>query len=335
MSEVGTKTKILLWGKAAAKCSICKIDLVMDSTQTDDESLIGEVCHINAHNDGARVNLSLTEEQKNKYSNLILLCRNHHKQVDDQENDYTAERLLQIKSDHEEWVKSHLDLQQRTRQRNLEIYADYIDHWKQYFLVDEWKRWTNFLLQPTPLFLKEDYDSVKLGKEWLFRRIWSNEIPDLERVFINFFKVARDLLIVFDEFTDERSNEDILRVRAIYKIDKYDPELYNELHNQFEFHVDFIFDLVAELTRAANLICDTIRNTIDPTFMLDKGRLVIEEGLNMNLQYVSSIPLYAKEDLGNLYVDIKDFAETRFGRDFHFALERHRGFSELRYVSKD
>ena len=42
------------------------------------------------------------------YENLILLCRVHHKTVDDQPNHYTVNRLRQIKSEHEEWVEERL-----------------------------------------------------------------------------------------------------------------------------------------------------------------------------------------------------------------------------------
>jgi hypothetical protein len=40
------------------------------------------------------------------YANLILLCRKHHKQVDDQVRYYTVERLTEIKRQHEKWVAS-------------------------------------------------------------------------------------------------------------------------------------------------------------------------------------------------------------------------------------
>lgn len=36
------------------------------------------------------------------YNNLILQCRKHHKQVDDQRSHFTVERLKEIKREHEE-----------------------------------------------------------------------------------------------------------------------------------------------------------------------------------------------------------------------------------------
>ena len=40
--------------------------------------------------------------------NLVLLCRTHHKMVDDQHETYTAEVLHKIKANHEKWVSSTL-----------------------------------------------------------------------------------------------------------------------------------------------------------------------------------------------------------------------------------
>ena len=45
---VTLKTQVMLWGRAAHRCAFpdCRLPLVSDPTETDDESLIGEVCHI-------------------------------------------------------------------------------------------------------------------------------------------------------------------------------------------------------------------------------------------------------------------------------------------------
>ncbi|TOM08889.1 HNH endonuclease, partial [Vibrio parahaemolyticus] len=81
----------------------------MDATQTDDESIVGEACHIVARSeDGPRGASSLTSEQRDKYNNLLLLCNVHHKVIDDQPEHYTVEHLRRIKSDHETWVTSQL-----------------------------------------------------------------------------------------------------------------------------------------------------------------------------------------------------------------------------------
>jgi hypothetical protein len=89
---------------------MCRRELVMDATETDDESLVGEAAHIVAESAaGPRGASPLTPEQRDKYANLILLCNVDHKVVDDQFNEYTVERLSTLKQQHEAWVGASSD----------------------------------------------------------------------------------------------------------------------------------------------------------------------------------------------------------------------------------
>ena len=98
------RTRKILWVKAGGRCSICQVLLVTEGTDTDDPSVFGEEAHIVGQSpNGPRAgNVSDVDS----YTNLILLCRKHHKQVDDQVRKYTVERLKEIKRQHEEWVAS-------------------------------------------------------------------------------------------------------------------------------------------------------------------------------------------------------------------------------------
>ncbi|MCI0390525.1 MAG: hypothetical protein MOB07_17410 [Acidobacteria bacterium] len=81
----------------------------MDSTPTDDESVIGDECHIISRQpNGPRHDPNYTENQLDAYENLILLCRVHHKMIDDQHETYTVGILSQIKSNHEFQVSQKL-----------------------------------------------------------------------------------------------------------------------------------------------------------------------------------------------------------------------------------
>jgi tetratricopeptide (TPR) repeat protein len=81
----------------------------MDASETDDESLVGDTCHIVAESpSGPRGDSPLTRKQRDQYDNLILLCKVHHKLVDDQRNTYTVERLREMKVVHEKWVRESL-----------------------------------------------------------------------------------------------------------------------------------------------------------------------------------------------------------------------------------
>ena len=66
------------------------------------DEMIGEICHIKARNkEGPRFDRSQNEAERHGFENLILLCRNHHKMVDDQPGRYTVEWLKTIKRNHE------------------------------------------------------------------------------------------------------------------------------------------------------------------------------------------------------------------------------------------
>lgn len=88
---------------------MCRHTLVFESTQSDSESIIGEECHIiSGANNGPRSNPDFPRDKINDVSNLILLCRIHHKQIDDQVETYTSELLRTIKNNHESWVEEKL-----------------------------------------------------------------------------------------------------------------------------------------------------------------------------------------------------------------------------------
>ncbi|MCZ8380355.1 HNH endonuclease signature motif containing protein [Mycobacterium sp. CPCC 205372] len=78
----------------------CPTELVTPETGT----IIGEVCHIHAHNEGGPRYLDKqTEEERHGFDNLVLMCRNHHKEIDTATNlgVYTVEWLIEAKRNHE------------------------------------------------------------------------------------------------------------------------------------------------------------------------------------------------------------------------------------------
>jgi hypothetical protein len=106
---ISNKTRKLLWGRSGNRCAICRRELVMDATATDNESIVGDECHIVAKNPGGpRSDSVMPDEDINCCSNLILLCKVHHKMVDDQPSTYTADKLRELKRKHELWVRKTL-----------------------------------------------------------------------------------------------------------------------------------------------------------------------------------------------------------------------------------
>lgn len=101
------KTRKILWGRSGNRCAICRQRLVVDETSVDADSVVGDECHIySGAVSGPRYNVAIEPQSLDDLDNLLLLCRVHHKMVDDQFETYTAELLQSIKENHERWVDS-------------------------------------------------------------------------------------------------------------------------------------------------------------------------------------------------------------------------------------
>jgi hypothetical protein len=112
--EKGERRKIpdrelkLLFGLAAMRCAICRKSLYIKGRERGG-ALFGKIAHIEAHSDnGPRANPKLSVEDRNRYQNLLLVCGNHHDEIDQMPDQYPVTRLREIKAQHEDWVRQSL-----------------------------------------------------------------------------------------------------------------------------------------------------------------------------------------------------------------------------------
>ncbi|NTU59108.1 MAG: HNH endonuclease [Chlorobiaceae bacterium] len=106
---ISDKNRKILWGKSGNRCAMCRHPLVVDSTSLDSESVVGDECHIISNaKGGPRHDARFPSFEIDELSNLMLLCRVHHKLVDDQDETYTVDLLRSIKENHEKWVENKL-----------------------------------------------------------------------------------------------------------------------------------------------------------------------------------------------------------------------------------
>jgi hypothetical protein len=104
----------LIWGLAAARCAHpeCRRPLIKEATDKDPHAVLGKIAHINDFSPSSsspRSDASMSVPELNSYDNLVLLCGNHHDEVDKQKNTFPCETLLKWKQDHEAWVFSRLE----------------------------------------------------------------------------------------------------------------------------------------------------------------------------------------------------------------------------------
>lgn len=113
------KTKKVLWGKSGGKCAFpgCERDLI-----GKEDNIQGEICHIVAKSErGPRWRVDFLGDIDGE-ENLILLCAEHHKLIDDYPDKYTEKIVCQYKKEHEAEVKTRMDLGEPWKVNFSQIY---------------------------------------------------------------------------------------------------------------------------------------------------------------------------------------------------------------------
>lgn len=328
--SISLKTHKLLWGFSGNKCAFddCRNDLIADETETDDESIIGDEAHIVARSeDGPRGKSTLSEEDRDKYDNLILLCRKHHKIIDDQYKFYTVEKLNTIKKEHEIWVRESLKPDKEKEKIDL-VYAKYIDEIIQELDFNNWKGWTSFPIGDASITYANLKALEKLPS-YIISRFWSNKYQDLEDSVYNIKNIINDFTSVFYKYADRDSirlkdDEDAefktSYTETFYKLVYHqDQKVYDRLLDDYIYHIELIADLGLELTRAGNLLIEKIRKYIYPMYREDEGKLLISYGPTEDLSYHTyKVEYNTEEKLSKYqYPGLKKFMEDREKRDLH------------------
>ncbi|MFV2045351.1 MAG: hypothetical protein ACC700_19225, partial [Anaerolineales bacterium] len=227
----------------------------MDTADAGNTALIGDEAHIVAKSlGGPRGGDTMPVDDRDEYGNLILLCANHHREVDINLDKYTIDELLRIKAGHEEWVRESLAVYDQERQTDDEQASAYVDEWLDQADILNWSSWASSLLVPQPRMTAERDKKLFGLRKWLQSRIWPDRYPELKDAFLNFRIVLDDMQEEFRRHAERIDYRDgvVLVTRKFYQITEWDPDRYHRLFREYEFHVDLVGDLVLELTRAAN-----------------------------------------------------------------------------------
>jgi hypothetical protein len=84
----------------------CPKRLVEPGNASDDAAFLGEMAHIIADSrQGPRGVSPMSDEDRDKHTNLVLLCGDHHTIIDDQPRTYSVSVLRRINEDHEGWIR--------------------------------------------------------------------------------------------------------------------------------------------------------------------------------------------------------------------------------------
>jgi len=125
-ATISKKDERLLHTKSGNRCAMCRVILV--DTGDPSAACIGENAHIYGEKpDAARYDATKDEAFVNSEPNLIFLCCNCHKKIDTNVSSYPAEKLFELKAQHEEWVTQKLEEQSISYSfAELEVLAKYL-----------------------------------------------------------------------------------------------------------------------------------------------------------------------------------------------------------------
>ncbi|GHO83979.1 hypothetical protein [Dictyobacter formicarum] len=98
----------LLWARAGGVCTLCKSHLTVDAKDGDKDVVVGEEAHIVSEQPNGPRFRPMPRKEVDSYTNLLLLCLSDHKMIDEQTNYFTEQRLLELKQEHEQWVKDRI-----------------------------------------------------------------------------------------------------------------------------------------------------------------------------------------------------------------------------------
>ena len=102
-SKIKELVRKRLWASSAGRCALCNLELI----DNNGISNIGQECHIiSSRPKGPRYQPNLKDY--NNYDNIIILCANHHREIDTNVEKYPVEALRKIKKEHEFRIKTKL-----------------------------------------------------------------------------------------------------------------------------------------------------------------------------------------------------------------------------------
>jgi len=241
-----------------------------------DPSLVGDVCHIVARaGGGARADPNFPEEFVNSYDNVVLMCKIHHKFIDDNPSVYTSEKLRNIKRSHETWVDSTLSTAEKEAQNTKEEYAQIVTEWEERADIKNWSAWSSHIVNVYPHILKDRAENFHDLEDWTNSRWWPNKLTVLEAAFVNYAKWIRMLLFVLNRHTKVQGEFYI--TPKFYQIDEWNEEKYKRIFKVWENHLLLLEDIMIETCKAANLIATLTRQDILPVYRREEGKFMLHE----------------------------------------------------------
>ena len=271
----------ILWGRSGNRCAICKKELTYSEDATISSILIGEQAHIIAQKEnGPRGTSNLSKAERDSYPNLILLCANHHTEIDEiPVSKYSIEKLHQIKQEHELWVREKLSTSEsEQRQAEDEVYSNFIDNIVIMLDLINWEVWSSYAVSSSNMALPAfmvDETAFKL-RIMVEKAVFSGRYLELENAIITLSHIFLATINIFSEHCTQSKTRYV--ENQFYKIDEWDDVKYKRLHDKYIAWKKTYQECFYDMAKALNWFADVVRRDINPFFFSKEGRFTIVEG---------------------------------------------------------
>lgn len=268
----------LLWGRSGNRCAICKHELSQNAKNNNRSYPIGEQAHIVGESiKSPRGKSILLKKQRSSYHNLILLCPNHHTEIDKNIVDWPVEKLHMVKTEHELWVQQTLAETVDSRYvAQQAIAAAIIDTTTEKCRLISWQVWTSFALSPDPKWQREFPGQIFEFREYVMGAVWPSRFDELKRATITFSIILNQAAQTFLEHS--KQIDDKLYPDKFYKTGgKFNPN-YGKDIIEYEKWLDRCYIGIKEATKAANWFADIVRRDINPMYFAKEGKFLVTEG---------------------------------------------------------
>lgn len=335
MSEgISVRTRKRLWLRSDDLCAFegCTSGLLEDAI--GDDTIIGVECHIVAQKDApdkvARTASSLTPQERiefkhliddrHEFDNLVLMCGNHSTAIDAVNGGYSVANVVEMKRSHETERSSRRSADSVAQQALVLRNAEIVDGWVERSRLDEWRRWVgNVFGDGHPRLTDDDYTRLADLREWIFSRAWPGTAPCVEAAMENFRRVAQDLQQVISTYPWEHGLTMGWRAPTRFYNDPQWTRTHKHarLDDLYDWIAFLLEDLALELTRAANLVCEAVRQELDTRFRVEEGLVVLESGPYGDFKFRLHRSRYDASSGWTPYDGLADFVSSRENRDEH------------------
>jgi hypothetical protein len=272
----------ILWSRAAGICSKpdCRRKLTFDKAEESGSITFGQMCHIVGEKNSEKSPRGISKlpvEDRNQYSNLILLCTNHHELIDKDPASWPVEILHKMKIDHELWVNESLTANDISPE--IIVYSNIIDNLNSHLKLDQYNWYISNAVRN--IIHNDLIDAADNIEERILAIDWPNTNTELETsikdlmesfsVYIHhFLKYATNSSPDFEFYREDTSYKQI-----------YPNPNYHYLSERNMLWAKKNFFLLCTYVINLNIFVKNVRKLFNPLFHLKRGKFLIIDDFGM------------------------------------------------------